>query len=178
MHRMGAVKYKRVYRADCEWVHDFMTRLFALRLRGLSLRPEGITLAEVTDYLPKDIDDQDAFCVVAEINGEIVAMLTFSRYTRVDYRHCGDFAMAVLPGYWRRGIGSSLLQELEQWCRAAGVRKIELGVWAGNDAAVRLYERHGYHHEGCRKNSILRDGKFLDMLLMGKMVGAVPEENR
>lgn len=166
---MGEIEYKRVFRSDCEQVHQFMTRLFDLRLEGVSLRPAGISSEEVERYLPGTADDKDLFCIVA-LEREIIGMLAFSRYDKADYRHCGDFGMAVLPGHWRKGIGSTMLLELERWCRAAGVMKIELGVWDGNDAAVRLYEKHGYQLEGRRKNSILRDGKFKDLLLMGKML--------
>ncbi len=41
------------------------------------------------------------------------------------------------------GVGDALIETVEQWARAAGATSLCLGVVATNDAARRLYERHG-----------------------------------
>jgi len=51
--------------------------------------------------------------------------------------------IAVLPGYQQRGIGAVLLNACEE--RTSGLN-IRLCVRASNLAAIRLYERSGYHH--------------------------------
>jgi ribosomal protein S18 acetylase RimI-like enzyme len=53
-------------------------------------------------------------------------------------------SLAVLPDYRGNGIGSQLLGALEGELDAMGVRDLVLGVLPGNDAAIRLYSRHGY----------------------------------
>jgi ribosomal protein S18 acetylase RimI-like enzyme len=53
-------------------------------------------------------------------------------------------SLAVLPAHRGRGIGTRLLDALEQELEAAGVRDLVLGVLPGNAAAIRLYARHGY----------------------------------
>ena len=47
----------------------------------------------------------------------------------------------------RRGIGTALLREAEEWARAVGVRKLELHVFPHNDAALQLYESCGFRRE-------------------------------
>jgi ribosomal protein S18 acetylase RimI-like enzyme len=50
-------------------------------------------------------------------------------------------SLSVLPGHRGKGIGTRLLDGLEQ---ALGVDDLILGVLPGNDAAIRMYERRGY----------------------------------
>lgn len=53
-------------------------------------------------------------------------------------------SLAVLPEHRGRGLGTELLDRLEQELRAQGVHDIVIGVLPGNDGAVRMYERRGY----------------------------------
>jgi ribosomal protein S18 acetylase RimI-like enzyme len=53
-------------------------------------------------------------------------------------------SLAVAPSHRGRGIGTRLLTALEAELRSIGVDDLILGVLPGNDAAIRLYERHGY----------------------------------
>jgi ribosomal protein S18 acetylase RimI-like enzyme len=53
-------------------------------------------------------------------------------------------SLSVLPEYRGQGLGSRLLDELHRGLRGQGARDLILGALAGNDDAIRLYERHGY----------------------------------
>ena len=53
----------------------------------------------------------------------------------------------VLPQHWKKGYGSALLAYAERLC--VGVPT--LWILSGNEAARRLYEKHGYAFTGCRK---------------------------
>jgi ribosomal protein S18 acetylase RimI-like enzyme len=53
-------------------------------------------------------------------------------------------SLAVLPSHRGRGIGTQLLAALERELQASGVRDLIIGVLPGNEAAIRLYQRHGY----------------------------------
>jgi ribosomal protein S18 acetylase RimI-like enzyme len=53
-------------------------------------------------------------------------------------------SLSVLPEYRGSGLGSLLLDRLETHLRARGAPDLILGVLAGNDDAIRLYERRGY----------------------------------
>lgn len=52
--------------------------------------------------------------------------------------------LALLPEYRGRGIGTRLLAEARQRARMLGVRELSLLVFAGNQGAVRLYQRAGF----------------------------------
>jgi ribosomal protein S18 acetylase RimI-like enzyme len=53
-------------------------------------------------------------------------------------------SVGVLPAHRNQGLGSRLMDRLEDEMRAVGVHDLVLGVLSGNDAAIRLYERRGY----------------------------------
>ena len=50
----------------------------------------------------------------------------------------------MLPEYRGGGLGSELLERLETHLHERGVDDLILGALAGNDDAIRLYERRGY----------------------------------
>ena len=53
-------------------------------------------------------------------------------------------SLSVLPQYRGSGLGSELLDRLEQHLHAIGVKDLVLGALPGNTDAIRLYERRGY----------------------------------
>lgn len=52
-------------------------------------------------------------------------------------------SLSVAPEHRGRGLGSRLLAAVHDDLRRRGVEVVSLAVFAGNDAARRLYERHG-----------------------------------
>ena len=58
----------------------------------------------------------------------------------------------VAPENRRLGIGGELMRRVEHSAQAAGARTIWLHVDAENASAVRLYEAHGYRHQGREAN--------------------------
>jgi ribosomal protein S18 acetylase RimI-like enzyme len=53
-------------------------------------------------------------------------------------------SLSVLPGHRGQGLGSRLLEALEDELREQGVDDLVLGLLPGNTDAARLYERRGY----------------------------------
>lgn len=60
--------------------------------------------------------------------------------------------IATHPDFRRRGCASALLEELEIFLTARGVKSIYLEVRMSNTAARTLYENKGYRAVGVRKN--------------------------
>ena len=55
-----------------------------------------------------------------------------------------ELAVAVVPSARGKGVGSALLATLLDRARAAGFEAVSLSVDRYNDAAITLYERHGF----------------------------------
>ena len=60
--------------------------------------------------------------------------------------------VAVRRDRQREGIGNFLMESMIRLAAERGVNIIHLEVRAGNETAVRLYERHGFVRDGLRKN--------------------------
>ena len=165
------LEIKKTSLKEIEIVHRYMNKIFALELVGLSMRPKGLTLEETKKYLPEQSNSKEKLCALAFFRNEIIGQIAFSRYEKLEYRHGGTFGMSVVPKFWRRGVGTQLITYLEDWINKNGLLKIELNVWANNTNAIKMYEKLGYTHEGCRKSTIIRNGQEIDLVLMGKYIG-------
>ena len=90
----------------------------------------------------------DAWLLIDELQGNPVAF-AFFRIREGDWsfdteERIGELeALSVEPELRRWGIGSLLMEQVERRLNAEGVGFIGLAVIAGNEEALRLYERWG-----------------------------------
>jgi diamine N-acetyltransferase len=57
----------------------------------------------------------------------------------------------LLHKYQRGGLGARLMQAVREHARAAGARRLLLGVYSRNTAALTFYERQGFSRAGTRQ---------------------------
>jgi ribosomal-protein-alanine N-acetyltransferase len=88
------------------------------------------------------------FFVASEDDGGIVGFCILRR--AADEAEL--YQLATRDDRRRRGIGEALLDKALGDCRARGVASVYLEVRRSNDAAIRLYKKHGFKNEGRRKN--------------------------
>lgn len=60
--------------------------------------------------------------------------------------------VAVKPEFRREHIGDALLEVMISVSEETGISRIYLEVRVSNEAAIRLYEKHGFARVGIRKN--------------------------
>lgn len=76
-----------------------------------------------------------------EQNGKPVGIVQSRRRPPDD---CMLFSMWVAPSARRGGAGRSLVQAVENWARPWGATRVVLWVIAGNESAMRFYDRIGF----------------------------------
>jgi ribosomal-protein-alanine N-acetyltransferase len=59
-------------------------------------------------------------------------------------------SIVTAPEFRGRGAGALLLTQTIDWSRALGVQRLLLECRSSNEAALRLYRRHGFQHDGVR----------------------------
>jgi RimJ/RimL family protein N-acetyltransferase len=72
------------------------------------------------------------------------------------------------PEYWRKGVGSAAMHFLEETCRSIGMQRIELGVFAFNERAFRMYQKLGYTEFGRIAHFTYQSGRWYDDIRMEK----------
>jgi RimJ/RimL family protein N-acetyltransferase len=105
--------------------------------------------------------------MTAVAEGRIVAVAGGASPEQRRYVHHAECGLVVLKEFWGAGLGRELMECLVEWARQAGLRKLNLKVFADNTRAIRLYESLGFVEEGRLKGDVLRgDGTYGDTLIM------------
>ncbi len=81
-----------------------------------------------------------AYVVVAESDGELAGFAILHAVRADGY----VVTLDVVPEKRRVGVATQLMAELEQEARRSGCLGLALHVYAGNDPAIRFYERLGF----------------------------------
>lgn len=88
----------------------------------------------------------------------------------VRRRHVMSLGITVARSAQGQGVGQALMTALldyaDNW---AQILRVELTVFHDNARAIRLYERHGFQHEGRMRADALRNGVYEDVLMMARL---------
>ncbi|MGK5739127.1 N-acetyltransferase family protein [Micromonospora sp. URMC 103] len=75
----------------------------------------------------------------------------------------------VHPDARGRGVGDALVDAVARWAREAGADRLRLAVAAGNEAAVRLYERQGFVTTG-ELGDLMPDGVRREQVMVKQLL--------
>ena len=110
--------------------------------------------------------------VAVDDDGELLAWAALNPFNAsAAYDHVVEFSIYVAREARGRGVGNTLLGALIERARAIGFHKIVLAGFPFNERGVKLYERHGFRTVGIYHEQGMLDGKWVDVILMEKMLG-------
>ena len=139
-----------------------------------SLDRNGILMTdtEMELFLDKQAHSENQITLLALLNDEIAGLVNITADQRKRVRHIGDLFIVIGKKYWNNGLGSLLIEEAIEWAQASGIlRRLQLTVQTRNQAAVHLYQKHGFVIEGRQdRGAYIKEGKFIDVYLMGKLI--------
>ena len=94
--------------------------------------------------IPKNYLDSGGEFLVAELNGQIIAMGAFRKITDslAEIKR-----MRVHPDFWRQGFGQTILTRLERIAREKGYTTLTLDTTIHQAAAQALYIRNNYQEK-------------------------------
>jgi putative acetyltransferase len=114
-------------------------------------------------------DDQNVI-LVAEIEGKVVGNLGIHPEIGRRRSHAANFGMSIDPAFWRQGVGAALMAAMidlaDNWMNLS---RLELTVFASNEAAIALYRKFGFEEEGRLRNYAFQDGGYVDALTMARL---------
>jgi len=110
------------------------------------------------------------FGLIAVSQGRVIGQLVFMCGGFPHNEHTGFFGIAIADAGRGQGIGTRLIEEMEERVRSYDTFcRIELEVMARNEAAIRLYERLGYVVEGRKRKATNTTGTPEDLIIMAKV---------
>lgn len=112
---------------------------------------------------------RENLCAVASVDGRIAGTVLLNRFSNASKTdHVRMLGMWVLRNYRGIGIGEAMMAYSLDWAaRKTDIRKIALGVWSSNLAAIGLYLKTGFVIEGSSRGMALINGRYVDEINMG-----------
>ena len=157
----------RIARTAEEYAESFHAAVdYVARERRYIGFVEAPPVESTREFLRKIVADAGIqFLAVTPDNG-VVGWCDIIRNPVEGFRHVGRLGMGLLPDYRRRGLGRQLATAAIHAARDAGIERIELEVFATNEAAIGLYRTLGFATEGVKCKTRKLDGRYEDNLLM------------
>jgi L-amino acid N-acyltransferase YncA len=91
---------------------------------------------------------------------------------REAYRFVADISVYVERGWRGKGVGRVLLDTLTDLGRTHGYHKLVLSAFPGNAGGIALYTRSGFRSVGIYREQGQLDGKWVDTIVMEKLLSA------
>ena len=116
---------------------------------------------------------QGRYPVFVAVNeeGKITGWASINPYnTRAAYYGVGELSIYIHREFRGKGIGQKLLQVLEDEARLQEFYKIVLFTFPINNLGQGLYRKLNYREVGLFKNQGRLKGKFVDVMLMEKLL--------
>ena len=119
--------------------------------------------------LSENIDS--VYNLVAVIDDRIIGMASVDTFPhKPRRRHAGVIGISVHEEWQGKGIGKELMRAIidfaDNWLN---LTRLELEVYADNEAAIHLYERFGFEYEGTLRQHAFRNGRYVDSKMMGRL---------
>jgi len=109
--------------------------------------------------------------LVVEAAGQVVGWGSLNPFNpRKAYDHVADFSLYVERGWRGKGVGSGLLAALIERARGLGYHKLVLAAFPWNAGGMALYGKHGFRTVGTYIEQGLLDGKWVDTIIMEKIL--------
>jgi L-amino acid N-acyltransferase YncA len=112
--------------------------------------------------------------LVAEDGGRVLGYAYCQWFKpRPAYRFSAEDSIYLHPDAQGKGLGKSLLAELERQAQAAGIRKLIAVIGdSANQGSVGVHRTLGFKPVGVIQSCGWKFGKWLDIVLMEKQIGA------
>lgn len=132
------------------------------------------------DLVPRTLAEQRAWisersgahgAIVAVIDGEIAGFGSLSRWRdRPAYSTTVEDSVYIHRGHQGQGVGRAILAELVSMATAHGFHACMARIVGGHDASIALHRACGFDVVGVEKEVGRKFGKWLDVVLMERML--------
>ncbi|MGF1567077.1 MAG: GNAT family N-acetyltransferase [Nodosilinea sp.] len=130
-----------------------------------------LPFARVEDTYQQLLQQNGGYVLVACDRASVIGVLRLSILPNPRLQHTGRLgSLAVHPNHQGKGAGSALFKAVldlaDNWLN---LRRLELLVYADNQAAIGLYQKYGFETEGTLRDFALRAGRYVNGLIMARL---------
>ncbi len=160
-------KLRELERGDLERINQWRNDPYLIACLGAPYRyiNEDVDKAWYDKYL--NTRNNSVRCAIVDEQDEILGLISLLDIDSVNR----SAALHIMIGGAEnrgKGIGSFAVRAMvEHAFLNLNLRRIELGVLETNLPAIRLYEKTGFVKEGIKRQSNYKNGKYVNMIMMG-----------
>ncbi|MEZ5686190.1 MAG: N-acetyltransferase family protein [Paracoccaceae bacterium] len=108
---------------------------------------------------------------VAEEAGAVLGLASYGQFRAGNgYAHAMEHTIILAPGARGRGLGRALMGALEAHARAGGGHLMVGGISAENAPAIGFHAALGYAEAGRMREAGRKFGRWIDLVLMQKLL--------
>ncbi|MGX9349660.1 N-acetyltransferase family protein [Shimia sp. W99] len=109
--------------------------------------------------------------VVAELEGVVAGFATWAQFRGgVGYAHSFEHTVHLDAVARGRGVGRALMAAAEEGARQDGAHVLVAGISGENAAGIAFHEAMGFRHVGRMPEVGRKFGRWMDLILMQKML--------
>ena len=112
---------------------------------------------------------KNQYWYVAEENGKVIGLGILMNHGNLRKKHVGVITLMVNSDYQNKGIGSLLMDKLINLSESLNIIRLELCVFRDNYKAINLYKKFGFKEEGLKIKSALKNGEYVDEIIMARI---------
>lgn len=133
------------------------------------VRAEKVSRPEEIDWFARALsrlEKGEVFYLVAEVEGKVVANSEIGTQRGGYDKHVGGVGIAIREGYRNLGIGTQMMNTLIEQARKMRLRVLTLSAFESNKRAIHVYEKVGFVQTGRIPRKFLREGEYVDEVMM------------
>ena len=132
---------------------------------------EKVSRDEEIDWLAnlmRLVEKGKRFYLVVEVEGKVAGVAEVQADSRDCARHVGVVGIVLKKGYRDVGIGTEVMKTLIEHAPLMGLKILTLSAFATNKRAINVYRRVGFVETGRVPKKFLREGQYVDEVIMAK----------
>lgn len=172
VHRFCANDRRNVVLRTPKWedLDDLFEMINSLVVEKADIvRSEEVSRVEEIDWFARalsSLEKGEIFYLVAEVDDKVVANSEIGTRRSGHDSHVGGIGIAIRDGYRNVGIGTQMMKTLIEQARGMNLKVLTLTAFESNERAIHVYEKVGFVRTGRIPRKFLRDGKYLDEVIM------------
>lgn len=135
-------------------------------------RNEKVSREDEIDWLSgllARLERGETFFIIAEVKGRIIASSDINRQIGFQ-KHVGVVGIVIKKDFRELGIGTAIMRVLIEQAEKMGLKILTLTAFASNKRAIHVYEKVGFTQTGLIPKKHLKQGKYIDEVIMTKLL--------